>query len=226
MSKSIVDRILSGEFDDEELDEVQLSGSPTPSTSNSVNYAEEEDGDPGDEDDYDDEDQTVTEEEDMEEEELEELLEEVEEVEEVWDERLSWLLNRVLKDRIEELEDKDDTDYSNYVSKPESLPLTRKQKVSKPKKEPKTMTNKSKPATTATLSPPTKPSLAAKTTEGRGRPHKLAAHFKELVRLYAEGLSTKAIAEQYKVSVACVITSLKLNGATIRPKGRRSRKGA
>lgn len=209
MSKSIVDRILSGEFDDEELDQVQLSGSPTPSTSNSVNYAEDEDGDPGDEDEYDDEDQTVTEEEDMEEEELEELLEEVE--------------DRVLEDRIEELEDEDDTDYSNYVSKPESLPLTRKQKVSKPKKEPKTMTNKSKPATTATLSPPTKPS---KTTEGRGRPHKLAAHFKELVRLYAEGLSTKAIAEQYKVSVACVITSLKLNGATIRPKGRRSRKGA
>ena len=211
MSKSIVDRILSGEFDDEELDQVQLSGSPTPSTSNSVNYAEDEDGDPGDEDEYDDEDQTVTEEEDMEEEELEELLEEVE--------------DRVLEDRIEELEDEYDTDYSNYVSKPESLPLTRKQKVSKPKKEPKTMTNKSKPATTATLSPPTKP-LAAKTTESRGRPHKLAAHFKELVRLYAEGLSTKAIAEQYKVSVACVITSLKLNGVTIRPKGRRSRKGA
>ena len=210
MSKSIVDRILSGEFDDEELDQVQLSGSPTPSTSNSVNYAEDEDGDPGDEDEYDDEgDQTVTEEEDMEEEELEELLEEVE--------------DRVLEDRIEELEDEDDTDYSNYVSKPESLPLTRKQKVSKPKKEPKTMTNKSKPATTATLSPPTKPS---KTTEGRGRPHKLAAHFKEIVRLYTEGLSTKAIAEQYKVSVACVIASLKANGATIRPKGRRSRKGA
>lgn len=214
MSKSIVDRILSGEFDDEELDQVQLSGSPTPSTSNSVNYAEDEDGDPGDEDEYDDdddddEDQTVTEEEDMEEDELEELLEEVE--------------DRVLEDRIEELEDEDDTDYSNYVPRPESLPLSKKQKVLKTKKEPKTMKNKSKStlASTATLSPPTKPSLAAKTTEGRGRPHKLTAHFKEIVRLYTEGLSTKVIAEQYKVSVACVIASLKLNGATIRPKGRR-----
>lgn len=83
------------------------------------------------------------------------------------------------------------------------------------------MTNKSTSASTATLSPPTKP-----TQGGRGRPHKLAAHFKEIVRLYTEGLSTKVIAEQYKVSVACVIASLKANGATIRPKGRRSRKGA
>lgn len=57
---------------------------------------------------------------------------------------------------------------------------------------------------------------------GRGRPLKLAGdNAKEAVRLYNEGVGAKVIGEKFGVSVSCVINCLKANNVAIRPKGRR-----
>lgn len=56
---------------------------------------------------------------------------------------------------------------------------------------------------------------------GRGRPHKLAANASEVVSLYNEGVGAKTIADKFGVSVSCVINCLKSQKVEIRPKGRR-----
>lgn len=64
-----------------------------------------------------------------------------------------------------------------------------------------------------------------KTNQGRrGAPHKLKEHMDEVSRLYQEGVNAKLLAEKYGVSVSCVINSLKRAGVEIRSKGRQKTK--
>jgi len=112
------------------------------------------------------------------------------------------------------------------VSEPEPVPTAPTQYVEKPKQSKvreikKTMNNETNetPAKTTPKQSATKSADAG--TKKRGAPHKLTEHADEVCRLYTEGVGAKTIAEKFSVSVSCVINTLKRNNVTIRPKGRR-----
>lgn len=73
---------------------------------------------------------------------------------------------------------------------------------------------KSTPKQSTTKEPTTKASR-------KGPPYKLVAESEEVCRLYNEGVRAQLIAQQFNVSITCVINCLSRNGVTIRPKGRR-----
>lgn len=112
------------------------------------------------------------------------------------------------------------------VSEPEPVPTAPTQYVEKPKQSKvreikKTMNNETNetPAQTTPKQSATKSADAG--TKKRGAPHKLTEHADEVCRLYNEGVGAKTIAEKFSVSVSCVINTLKRSNVTIRPKGRR-----
>jgi hypothetical protein len=98
------------------------------------------------------------------------------------------------------------------------------QYVEKPKQSKVRETGKKKTMTTNdTETTPKQSTTKTDTaeTKKRGAPHKLGDNTAEVCRLYTEGVGAKLIAEKFGVSVSCVINTLKRNNITIRPKGRR-----
>lgn len=73
---------------------------------------------------------------------------------------------------------------------------------------------------TNTTTPATPNQVALPTRKDRGRPSKLKDKVTEIVALYNTGVSAKNIAEQYSVSVSCVLNTLRTSGVAIRAKGR------
>lgn len=115
------------------------------------------------------------------------------------------------------------------VSEPELAGTPKNSEFKKPKKTMSTTPQKTTPAKTVTPTPTqadasaTPKNSTAENTKP-GRPAKLSAHTDEVVRLYNEGLSAKGIADQYSVSISCVFNCLKAAGVAIRPRGRRKTK--
>ena len=93
----------------------------------------------------------------------------------------------------------------NKLMEDAPAPKVEKTKVEKTKSAPKQSTTKE---------PTTKSSR-------KGPPYKLVAESEEVCRLYNEGVRAQLIAQQFNVSITCVINCLSRNGVTIRPKGRR-----
>lgn len=207
---SLIDRILNGDFDDE--DDVSIpaikthnhrGSEGTCSPARSVDPDEDEelvtDEDEEFEDlpseDIDDKDSTV-------------IMEESSDIpSEEW-----------MKEYMEE----NDLD----VSEPEPVPTAPTQYVEKPKQSKvreikKTMTNETNETPAQTTPKQSATKSADSGTKKRGAPHKLTEHAEEVCRLYNEGVGAKTIAEKFSVSVSCVINTLKRNNVTIRPKGRR-----
>ena len=203
---SIIDRILSGDFD-EENDSIKATAHP----STSIDASNQADAQVDPEDEEEDEEEEQEEEEDLEEEDLEE-----EDLEED------------VSDSMAADADAPSEEYCANFMREHNLPMgkanrafigeavtpkcsTFKSKEVKPAKADKTP--KPKNSTTPVVDPTVK--------RGRGRPHKLTAHAVEVGRLYEEGVGTKALAEKFGVSVSCVINCLKVNNIQVRPKGRR-----
>jgi|GEM_PF-3332362 len=202
---SIVDRILNGEFDDE-----------------NIKVDEGNDLTPDSDEELDDIDEVYLDEE--EEEEEEEFFEEIpsEEVEDLnstttmSDDTPSeeWMKEYAKKNNIEIVNESElaATASVPYVEKP------KQSKVREINKKKDTMTTHS---TNVNNTP--KQSVASSTEhKKRGAPHKLKDNLENVVRFYNEGVGAKQIAEKFGVSVSCVINTLKRNNIAVRPKGRRS----
>lgn len=196
---SIVDRILNGEFDDED---VKMPEDQDPKSSPDENLDESEDeGYESDEEfeeipseEIDDSDSITTMSDDIPSDE--------------------WMQEYAKENNIEIVDESDLTMAASapYVEKP------KQSKVREINKKKDTMTTQSNntPKQSATTTPAT-----GTDSKKRGAPHKLKDNLDEVIRLYNEGVGAKQIAEKFGVSVSCVINTLKRNNVSIRPKGRR-----
>ena len=223
---NIVDRILNGEFDDENI-KVDEGNDPTPDPNEELDLNDvdpdsleeylKEGGDPSDLPTLKlpEEDEEVYEEEDEEEGEF--SSEEVEDLDSTLNDTPSeeWMNEYAKKNNIEILNEPElaATASVPYVEKP------KQSKVREINKKKDTMTTHS--ADTNNNTP--KQSVASTTEhKKRGAPHKLKDNLENVVRFYNEGVGAKQIAEKFGVSVSCVINTLKRNNVAVRPKGRRS----
>lgn len=205
----LIDRILSGEFD-EEKDSVQ--GSKVASAAPIAGKSKITDPDE-DEDELDDEDTPRDDFEDLPTEDVEDSTN--------YDDGTpdeDFMKEYTLEHGIPVF---DETDLvgaapAQYVEMPKQSKV---REINKNKSKNMTDTNNN---TTDTNTPAPKQSTAkTATTKKRGAPHKLAEHTEEVCRLYNENVGAKLIAEKFGVSVTCVINTLKRAGVAIRPKGRR-----
>lgn len=208
---SIIDRILNGDFDDEQ------DSTPSTKTSSLRGSAGTKPRNPEPaEEPHDDEEQDGVDEE--------------EGTEEEWDES-DWeddMEGDIEDSSVVVLHDPDvpSEEYCRKVMQsidPASVveaETAQAPKNSEFKKPRKIMTNENKPATN-TVQPDAAPKNSTTENAKPGRPAKLAAHTDEVVRLYGEGLSAKGIADKFGVSISCVFNCLKAAGVAIRPRGRR-----
>jgi hypothetical protein len=203
----IIDRILSGEFD-EEKDSVK-SVPPTQAQNGKSRITDPDE----DEDELEDEDETPRDD-------FENLP-----TEEVDDSAEEFIISDIPDDEyMREYSLEHDIE---VFDGPELVGAAPTQYVEKPKQSKVRETGKKK-----TMSNPTnntaetnpKQSITKAETTGakkRGAPHKLGDNTAEVCRLYSEGVGAKDIADKFGVSVSCVINTLKRNNIAIRPKGRR-----
>lgn len=203
---SLIDRILSGEFDDD-------SKKPVPAKSVTKQSKPKATDPDEDEDELDDEDTPMDggdEFEDLPSEEVDDGAnsDTIEANSDIPSDE--WMMEYAKENGIEIVDETElvTTAQTQYIEKP---------KQSKVREIKKTM---STPESTQETSKP-KQSTATEGTKKRGAPYKLVEHAEEVCRLYTEGVGAKTIAEKFGVSVSCVINTLKRNNVAIRPKGRR-----
>lgn len=203
----IIDRILSGEFDEENESIVAKDMTELQSGKAKITDPEE------DEDELDDEDTPRDDFEDLPSEEVDDSAEDVT-MSDIPDDE--FMREYTLENNIEVFDGPElvGAAPTQYVEKP------KQSKVRETGKKQKNMTDTNN---TTTESTPKQSTTKADTTgtKKRGAPHKLGENTAEVCRLYTEGVGAKAIAEKFGVSVSCVINTLKRNNVTIRPKGRR-----
>lgn len=196
---SIVDRILNGEFDDEDVkmpEDQDPKSNPDEDLDESEDEGYESDKEfeeiPSEE--IDDSDLITTISDDIPSDE--------------------WMQEYAKENNIEIVDESDLITAASapYVEKP------KQSKVREINKKKDTMTTQSNntPKQSATTTP-----AAGTDSKKRGAPHKLKDNLDEVIRLYNEGVGAKQIAEKFGVSVSCVINTLKRNNVSIRPKGRR-----
>lgn len=207
----LIDRILNGEFDDENESLAatkpgKLGGIATGGKSKITDPDE-------DEDELDDEEETPRDDfEDLPSEEVDDCTPQSDDIPD--DE---FMMEYAVENGIEVIDETElvGTAPAQYVEKPKQSKVREINKKS-------TMTD----TTNNTTGTPTTPKQSTTKTEStgtkkRGAPHKLAQHTEEVCRLYNENVGAKLIAEKFGVSVSCVINTLKRSGVTIRSKGRR-----
>lgn len=214
---SLVDKILNGDFDDDEDISIAASQIPSKCEGEELQDQDVEDQDESNEDDCPEGDWDPADETDEEDE--EELAEG--EDEDDYDDSdeddtpvdnsdvpsEAWMREYMLENGIPNEEPELATAASTqYVEKPkQSKVRTIKSMNTTPENTPKQSTTK----------------VDTADAKKRGAPYKLSEHAEEVCRLYNEGVGAKVIAEKFTVSVSCVINTLKRNNITIRPKGRR-----
>ena len=205
---SSVDRILKGEFDDNDKKPKVAAEAVDPEEFEE----EEEEGEEAEE----------TEEEEDEEVNTDSTSPEIEEEEDFYDPDApssEFMADYAKENAGEVLEDITPTkNRSIYIEGPKQsltqdnkpmqdvpTPKAEKPKVEKPKAAPKQSTTKETPVKSSR----------------KGPPYKLVAESEEVCRLYNEGVRAQLIAQKFNVSITCVINCLSRAGVTIRPKGRR-----
>lgn len=219
---SLIDRILNGDFDDE--DDISVPATKTHNQRGSkgtCSSARSIDPDEHEEDAIDEEFEDTLSEEDAIDEEFEDIPSE-----EIDDEDTTVIMKvssdvpseKWMREYMEE--------HELDVSELEPVPTAPTQYVEKPKQSKvrtikKTMNNETNETSAETTPKQSATKSANAETNKRGAPHKLAKHVDEVCRLYTEGVGAKTIAEKFSVSVSCVINTLKRNDIPIRPKGRR-----
>jgi hypothetical protein len=199
---SIVDRILKGEFDDNDKKPKVAAEAVDPEE-----FEEEEEGKEDEE----------TEEEEDEEVNTDSTSPEIEEEEDFYDPDApssEFMADYAKENAGEVLEDITPTkNRSIYIEGPkQSLAPDNKPMQNVP--TPKAEKPKAAPKQSTTKETPVKSSR-------KGPPYKLVAESEEVCRLYNEGVRAQLIAQQFNVSITCVINCLSRAGVTIRPKGRR-----
>jgi hypothetical protein len=208
---SLIDRILNGDFDDEQ-DSVP---SVRTSSLRGSEGTKPRHTDPTDE-------PLEDEEEDMTEEEFEDIPSE-----EVDDEEPDVIMEADSDIPSDEWMKEYAAENGLDLEEPEPALAAPTQYVEKPKQSKVREINKNKNMTTENTNTPAENTPKHSTTKTstdakkRGAPYKLTEHAEEVCRLYNEGVGAKTIAEKFGVSVSCVINTLKRNNIAIRPKGRR-----
>lgn len=199
----IIDRILSGEFDDENESIVAKDIKKLQNGKSKITDPDEDEGE------LDDEDTPMDDFEDLPSEEVDDdagdaIISDIPDDE--------FMREYTLENNIEVFDGPElvGAAPTQYVEKP------KQSKVRETGKKQKTMTD-----TNNTESTPKQSTTKTPGTKKRGAPHKLGDNTAEVCRLYTEGVGAKVIAEKFGVSVSCVINTLKRNNVTIRPKGRR-----
>ena len=206
---NIVDRILKGEFDDNEKKPKVAAEAVDPEEVEEDEEGEEEEIEEDEEDEEVDTDKTSHE---IDEEEEEEFYDPDAPSSEFMADYAKENAGEVIEDitpaknrSIYVAGPKQSLTPDNKLMEDAPAPKVEKTKVEKTKSAPKQSTTKE---------PTTKSSR-------KGPPYKLVAESEEVCRLYNEGVRAQLIAQQFNVSITCVINCLSRNGVTIRPKGRR-----
>jgi transposase-like protein len=213
---SIVDRILNGEFDDNNVKMPEYLDPKSIPDKDSEDVEDTEDTEDTEDEGYESDDEFYESPDEFEEIPCEDI-DDSDSITKMSDDVPSdeWMQEYVKKNDIKIINEFDlrKAAPAPYIEKP------KQSKVREINKNKNTMTTQSNnaPKQSANTTLNTTDALASK----RGAPHKLKLVLNEVVRLYNEGVGAKQIAEKYGVSVSCVINTLKRNDISIRPKGRR-----